>query len=66
MASAGPWVRRPRVSIFTPSHRTRYLDDCMRSLLAQTYEDWEWIVVLNQAHAGVRPLRILDCVRRPG
>jgi O-antigen biosynthesis protein len=39
---------RPRVSVFTPSHQTRYLDDCLRSLLAQTYEDWEWIVVLNQ------------------
>ena len=41
-------ARRPRVSIFSPSHQTRYLDDCIRSLLAQTYEDWEWIVVLNQ------------------
>ncbi len=41
-------AHRPRVSVFSPSHQTRYLDDCMRSLLAQTYEDWEWIVVLNQ------------------
>jgi O-antigen biosynthesis protein len=41
-------VRRPRVSVFSPSHQTRYLDDCMRSLVAQSYEDWEWIVVLNQ------------------
>lgn len=39
---------RPRLTIFTPSHQTRFLDDCMRSLLAQTYEDWEWIVLLNQ------------------
>ena len=41
-------ARRPRVSVFSPSHKPRYLDDCLRSLLAQTYEDWEWIVVLNQ------------------
>ena len=41
-------ARRPRVSVFSPSHQTRYLDDCLRSLLAQTYQDWEWIVVLNQ------------------
>ena len=41
-------ARRPRVSVFSPSHQTRYLDDCIRSLLTQTYEDWEWIVVLNQ------------------
>lgn len=38
----------PRVSVFTPSHQTRYLDDCLRTLLAQTFADWEWIVVLNQ------------------
>ncbi len=43
-----PPASRPRVSVFTPSHQTRYLDDCMRTLLAQTFEDWEWIVVLNQ------------------
>jgi len=35
------------VSVFTPSHRPRFLGTCLRSLLAQTYEDWEWIVVLN-------------------
>ena len=39
---------RPRVSVFTPSHQTRFLDDCLHSLLAQTYGAWEWIVVLNQ------------------
>ena len=37
----------PRVSVFTPSHLPTYLDDCYGSLLAQTYSDWEWIVVLN-------------------
>lgn len=39
---------KPRVSVFTPSHQTRYLDDCLKTLLAQTFEDWEWVVVLNQ------------------
>ena len=36
------------VSVFTPSHDSRYLGDCYRSLLAQTMPDWEWVVVLNQ------------------
>jgi hypothetical protein len=36
-----------RFSVFTPSHAPRYLLDCYRSLQAQTYPDWEWIVVLN-------------------
>ncbi len=36
-----------KVSVFTPSHAPTYLDQCWRSLLAQTYDDWEWIVLLN-------------------
>ncbi len=46
----------PRVSVFTPSHHPRFLDDCLRSLLAQTRDDWEWVVVLNQG-ARWRPLK---------
>ncbi|BCJ57536.1 glycosyltransferase [Micromonospora endophytica] len=38
----------PRVTVFTGSNRTRFLDECLRSLLAQTYSAWEWVVVLNQ------------------
>ena len=35
------------LSVFTPSHNTRFLDDCYRSLVKQTNPSWEWIVVLN-------------------
>ncbi|MEU6207632.1 glycosyltransferase [Micromonospora musae] len=41
-------MHRSRVSVYTGSNRTRFLDDCLRSLLAQSYSDWEWVVVLNQ------------------
>jgi O-antigen biosynthesis protein len=37
----------PTVSVFTPSHKPQYLDECLRSLLDQTFDDWEWIVLLN-------------------
>jgi O-antigen biosynthesis protein len=37
----------PRVSVFTPSHRNTYLDECLETLLAQTYREWEWVVLLN-------------------
>jgi glycosyltransferase involved in cell wall biosynthesis len=37
----------PRVSIFTPTHNPRFLDDCLKSLTAQSFPDWEWIVLLN-------------------
>ena len=36
------------VSVFTPSHDPRFLDDCYRSLEAQTNEHWEWVVLLNR------------------
>lgn len=35
------------ITVFTPSHDPKYLDECYASLLAQTYTDWEWIVLLN-------------------
>jgi glycosyltransferase involved in cell wall biosynthesis len=46
----------PKVSVFSPSHQSRFLDDCLASLLAQTFEDWEWIVILNQG-ARWRPVK---------
>jgi glycosyltransferase involved in cell wall biosynthesis len=37
----------PRVSVFTPTHRPTYLNECFDALVAQTFTDWEWVVVLN-------------------
>ena len=37
----------PKVSVFSPSHNSRYLNEAYGSLLEQTHEDWEWIVFLN-------------------
>ena len=38
---------KTRFSIYTPSHNTRFINDCYRSLLSQTFTEWEWVVVLN-------------------
>lgn len=35
------------ISVFTPSHDPRWLNECRKSLEAQTYDNWEWIVLLN-------------------
>ena len=35
------------ISVFTPSHDPKYLDQCYRSLNEQTNTNWEWIVLLN-------------------
>lgn len=37
----------PLVSVFTPSHDPRFLDECWASLRAQTFQDFEWCVLLN-------------------
>ncbi|WP_340384308.1 glycosyltransferase [Streptomyces sp. SS7] len=42
-----PSTATPRFSVFTPSHRPRFLDECLATLQAQTCPDWEWIVLLN-------------------
>lgn len=34
------------VSVTTPSHSPRWLDECYLSLLRQTAEEWEWVVAL--------------------
>ena len=36
------------LSVFTPSHRPDFLAECYESLRDQLFEDWEWVVLLNQ------------------
>ena len=39
---------QPLVSILTPVYNTeKYLDECIKSVIAQTYENWEYIIVNN-------------------
>jgi glycosyltransferase involved in cell wall biosynthesis len=60
------------VSVFTPSHDARYLDECYASLVAQTFTGWEWIVVLNRGARWPWPadervkIRIVDELRGVG
>lgn len=37
----------PLVSVFTPTHDPRFLDDAYGSLLDQTYDNWEWVILRN-------------------
>jgi SAM-dependent methyltransferase len=50
----------PTVSVFTPSHDPKWLDECWASLESQTFTDFEWLVLLNgDAHwAGPQDPRI--------
>ncbi len=44
-----------RVSVFTPSHDQRYLDEAYDSLSAQSLEHWEWVVLLSGRATNWRP-----------
>ena len=33
--------------MFTPTHDPKFLKDCYTSLLAQSYDDWEWVILVN-------------------
>lgn len=45
------------VSIFTPTHDSKFLPEIYKSLLAQTDSDWEWIILYNN---GGEPLKFED------
>lgn len=36
-----------KVSVFTPSHEPKFLNDAYESLRKQTFTNWEWIILLN-------------------
>jgi O-antigen biosynthesis protein len=44
-----------RISIFTPSHDTRYLDASYAAMSEQSVSDWEWIVLLNAKAQNWKP-----------
>lgn len=52
-----------RLSVFTPSHNPRFLDEAHRSLRAQSLTDWEWIVLLNGKATNWSPAEPDDRVR---
>lgn len=35
------------ISIITPSHNTKYLPELENTILSQTFQDWQWIILLN-------------------
>ncbi|MCU1676979.1 MAG: hypothetical protein JWM93_1737, partial [Frankiales bacterium] len=58
------------LTVFTPSHNPRFLDDCYDSLRRQTHEDWEWVVLLNGRARDWKPAvgdaRVRVIKGRPG
>lgn len=44
-----------RLSLYTPTHDPRWLGECYKSLRWQTYQDFEWVLVLNGIGTGSVP-----------
>jgi glycosyltransferase involved in cell wall biosynthesis len=55
VAAAVAGGRRPVISVYTPSHDPRWLDECYQSLRSQTHAEWEWVILLNGAADWVPP-----------
>lgn len=36
-----------KISVYTPTHRPRFIAEAYRSLLDQSVTDWEWVLLLN-------------------
>lgn len=36
-----------KISIITPSHNTRHLRELEHSILSNSYQNWEWVILLN-------------------
>jgi glycosyltransferase involved in cell wall biosynthesis len=47
------------MSVFTPTNDPKFLPDTFSSLLAQTYEEWEWVICPN----GKLPSEITEEIR---
>jgi glycosyltransferase involved in cell wall biosynthesis len=57
-------TKRPNISVFTPTYGdSRYLAEAWGSLKAQTYTDWEWVVMINNSTITTLPIEPDDRVR---
>ena len=51
-----------KISVITPLHEkgNQYIEEAMRSLKAQTFQDFEWIILQNNGGAAPHEVRIYD------
>src|SRR5581483_4515914 len=56
----------PLVSVITPFHNTRlYLQECLESVLRQSYANWEYVLVDNCSDDGSSAIAAAYAARYP-
>lgn len=53
-----------KISIITPTHQTKYLKELEKTILRNTYQLWEWIILLNNGaeYESTDPrIRVIRC-----
>ena len=62
-----PQADNPLVSVFTPAFRSGdKIEKPLRSLIAQTYKDWEWIIVDDSDDDGETFKRLSEMAEKDG
>lgn len=55
-----------KISIITPTHNTKYLEELKESIESQTYSNWEWIILFNgDARPSFSPTEKIKFYRFP-
>lgn len=52
------------ISIITPSHNTEFLYELEKTIISQTFQDWEWVILLNNGakyQASDQRIQIYEC-----
>lgn len=53
-----------KISIITPTHKTTYLKELEKTILHNTYQLWEWVILLNNGaeyEATDKRIRVIQC-----
>lgn len=54
------------ISVVTPTHNTKYLAEAYQSLVAQTHEQWEWVLLPNGANSSAVAVYITETFGHDG
>ena len=54
----------PKFTLFTPTHNPKYLQRLEKSLANQTFQDFEWLIVVNGINTNVQEIKDLIKIKQ--